>query len=82
MRFAPEAVARQFSYERTRPTGREFGFHGAFNLVRNLPSDQTGALLLSLEPELLARNERWELLRWAAMRGQFKLAAALLARLM
>ncbi len=37
MRFAPEQVARQFAYERTRPTGSEFGFHGAFNLVRRLP---------------------------------------------
>ena len=34
IRFAPVSVAEQFAYERTSPTGSEFGFHGAFNLVR------------------------------------------------
>ena len=81
LRFAPEAVARQFSFERTAPTEREFGFHGAFNLVRYLSPKQRVKLFNSLEPGMLARNERWELLRWAIMRGQLRLAAAMLARL-
>src|SRR4051812_11562120 len=33
LRFAPEWVARSFSYERTAPSGEEFGFHGCFNMV-------------------------------------------------
>ena len=33
MRFAPERLAREFAYERTKTTGHEFGFHGAFNLM-------------------------------------------------
>ena len=37
MRFAPEPVARRFSYERTPATGEEFGFHGVFNLARIMP---------------------------------------------
>lgn len=81
LRFAPADVARQFSYERTAPTGREFGFHGAFNLVRYLSPQQRVALFGSLEPELLARNEHWDLLRWAVSRGQFRLAGVILRRM-
>lgn len=78
--FAPEELARDFSYERTKPTSREFGFHGAFNLVRYLSKEQADTLFRSLEPGMLAPNERMELLRWAVRRGRFKLAASLLAR--
>jgi hypothetical protein len=81
IRFAPEAVARRFSYERMPPRGDEFGFHGSFNLVRNLPADQALRLIRSLEPELLARKERWELLGWALRRGRFALALEMLRRL-
>ena len=78
--FAPEEMARQFSYERTEPTGHEFGFHGAFNLVRYLPKQEADTLFSSLEAGMLAPNERAELLRWATRRGRFRLAASLLAR--
>ena len=79
--FAPEAVAGMFAYERTRPTGEEFGFHGAFNLVEHVPSDRVRGLLRSLEPGMLARNERWELLRWALVHGDLRIALTMLARL-
>ena len=81
LRFAPESLARRFSYERTPPDGREFGFHGAFNLVRHLRSDQATRLFRALEPELLAHNERREILRWALRRGKLGLVFAMLARL-
>lgn len=81
MRFAPESLARHFAYERTRPTGREFGFHGAFNLVRLLSPEDAIRLFQNLEPVVLARSERWELLRWALAHGRLKLAAAFLGRL-
>ena len=81
MRFAPEAVARRFSYERMPSRGDEFGFHGSFNLVRLLPPDQGLRLIRSLEPELLARNERWELLGWAIRHGRLPLALEMLRRL-
>ena len=81
IRFAPEAVARRFSYERTPPHGDEFGFHGSFNLVKRLPPDQALRVIRSLEPELLARNERWELLRWALRHGLAGLALEMLRRL-
>ena len=81
IRFAPEPVARQFAYERERSTGKEFGFHGAFNLVEHVPSAHAQHLLRSLEPGMLARNERWELLRWALAHGEFKIALTMVARL-
>jgi hypothetical protein len=81
IRFAPEAVASRFSYERMPPRGDEFGFHGSFNLVRLLPADQALRLIRSLEPELLARSERWELLGWALRRGRFAFALEMLRRL-
>lgn len=81
IRFAPEAVARRFSYERMRPRGDEFGFHGSFNLVRRVSSAQALRLIQSLEPDLLARNEKWELLRWALVHGKLRFAAEMLRRL-
>lgn len=81
IRFAPLTVAHRFAYERTRPTGHEFGFHGAFNLVRYLPATQAAELFSSLEPELLARSERFELLRWALAHGRIRLATNMLTRL-
>lgn len=82
MRFAPESVAREFAYERMAPTGREFGFHGAFNLVRYLSPRDALELYRKLEPQILARNERWEILRWAIMHGRPRLALVLLKRLL
>lgn len=81
MRFAPEDIARRFSYERFPPTGSEFGFHGVFNLVRHISSSQLLRLVSSLEPGLIARNERWELLAWALRHGRIRLAFEMLRRL-
>jgi Protein of unknown function (DUF5672) len=81
IRFAPEDVAKRFSYERTPSAGDEFGFHGIFNLVRLLAPEQRRQLLNDLEPQLLARSEHMEVLRWALGRGDFQLALAILRRL-
>ena len=81
LRFAPDTVARKFSYERTMPTGKEFGFHGSFNLVRIQPAGRTLEMFRNLEPHVLARSENLELLRWAISRRRIRLAIALLARL-
>lgn len=82
IRFPPESLARQFSYERTRASGREFGFHGAFNLVRYLSAGDALDLFRKLEPGMLAPNERWEIFRWAIVHGRPRLACALLKRLL
>lgn len=81
MKFAPASVAAQFAYERAVPTGREFGFHGAFNLVRYLSPRKALELFRTLEPGVLTRNEHVELLRWTLARGRLRLAATLLGRL-
>jgi hypothetical protein len=80
-RFAPEVIARRFSFERNPPTGDEFGFHGSFNLVRFAPPEAVLQLFRTLEPEVLARSERHELFRWALARGRWKLALSILGRL-
>lgn len=82
IRFAPEQVARRFSYERTPPTGGEFGFHGSFNLVRRISPDDALRIFSSLEPGILARSERLELLRWAVSRMQLWFALEMLRRLL
>jgi hypothetical protein len=79
--FAPEPVARRFAYERMPPTGAEFGFHGAFNLVRMLPRARVLSLFRSLEPNVLARSERLELLRWALANGRPGVAIEMARRL-
>jgi hypothetical protein len=81
IRFAPEEVARRFSYERVEPTGAEFGFHGAFNLVELLSAKEAAEMFQSLEPGMLARSEQRELLRWALARGRFALALNMLKRI-
>lgn len=82
LKFAPEEVARRFAYERTPITGNELGFHGAFNLVRHIAPADAVKLFRTLEPRMLARNERLEILRWALRHGQVALALIMLRRLL
>jgi hypothetical protein len=82
LRFAPAAVAECFAFERTEPRGDEFGFHGAFNLVRSLDDKASLQLFRSLERGMLARSERAEILRWAIANGRWRLAWHMLFRLM
>jgi hypothetical protein len=77
LRFAPEKVARRFAFERTAPTGQEFGFHGAFNMV----GADLSALFAALEPGLLNRREHRQTLYAALRRGDWRLAATIWRRL-
>lgn len=81
IRFAPEDVARRFSYERTSPNGKEFGFHGAFNLVRHQSRDDVLHTFGELESGLLTHREHREILRWAIVNGRYRLARILLRRI-
>lgn len=72
IRFAPEAVARQFAYERTVRQGAEFGFHGVFNMMHHLPEREFCDVLASLEPGLLGRRERRDVLRHALLHGRVR----------
>ena len=60
--FAPEEIARQFAFERTRRNGDEFGFHGAFNMINLMNSGEFRVLLSSIEPNILGRRERRDIL--------------------
>lgn len=81
IRFAPESVAKRFAYERTTRTGTEFGFHGAFNLVDHVSPRRALRLFRAIERDMLAKNERRELMWWALRRGRMSLALELLRRL-
>lgn len=81
LRFAPEDVARRFAFERAAPTGTEFGFHGAFNMIARVPSLELVAMLRALEPGLLNRREHREMLHAAIRRGDARLAAVLWRRM-
>lgn len=74
LRFAPEAEARQFAFERHAARGGEFGFHSAFNLVRLLPEPEMAGILRALELNVLTSLEHRELLRWSLLRGRLRLA--------
>jgi hypothetical protein len=82
IRFAPEELAKSFSYERTARTGLEFGFHGAFNLPHLLSAEQLFSVLDGLEPHVLTTNEQKELLRTAIRKGYPKVAALLIGRIL
>lgn len=49
LRFADKAAASRFAYERTPTSGREFGFHGAFNLPALLAPDDMWSLYCNLD---------------------------------
>jgi hypothetical protein len=80
IRFAPASVANRFAFERSSPTGNEFGFHGAYNLVRYLTRRDAMAVFRELDSRMLANNERREILNWALARGRLNLARLMLAR--
>lgn len=80
IRFAPEAVARQFAYERTPRQGAEFGFHGIFNMMHDLPRKEFGDVLASLEPGLLGRRERRDVFRHALRNGRLRILINILKR--
>lgn len=81
LRFAPEDVARRFAYERMKPTGEEFGFHGAFNMVGMVSSRELRSLLGELEPSLLNQREHRELLYSALRRWDVSLARLIWQRM-
>lgn len=82
LRFAPESLARQFSFERYPSQGGEFGFHGVSNLVKLLPYKSVLRLMSDLEATALAQSEHKELLQWAVYHYHFRLISVLLMRML
>jgi hypothetical protein len=74
--FAPEEIASRFAWERAVPRGDEFGFHGAFNLVKHASEKESLRVLQALEAGILSNKEHRELLWWALAHGRLRLASA------
>lgn len=79
IKFAPENLARRFSFERLPRQGNEFGFHGAFHLPDILGRDDFHALLRSIEKGVLGKRERAELLGRAWRHHDWSTAMLILA---
>lgn len=77
IRFAPEALAEQFSYEHG-PSRDSFGFHGLWNFARRLPEEETIRRLGLLPPSYLGpRPDLWNLALAARHYGQLALIKTL-----
>lgn len=48
IRFAPEEMASEFSFETTYPKGRPFGFHGLFNMWMVIPPQDLADFVATL----------------------------------
>lgn len=80
LKFAPEALAQCFAFERGPRGPISFGFHGAFNLVKLVDAATAHELIGKLEMHVLARNELRDLTNWALSRRYWRLACELLRR--
>lgn len=74
IRFADVDVAKRFSYERGISNGKEFGFHGVFNLKDELDADRMMQILNSVEPGVIGGRESTELLALALRTRDWPLA--------
>ncbi len=61
IKFAPESVADRFSYERTDPVGKPFGFHGLQNMWRYLKDEELTDFIELLHNRTLDSIEIFEL---------------------
>jgi len=81
VRFAPEALADRFSYERATPSAPTFGFHGLFNLWRHVGDPELVDLARAVHAGVLRTEEYGELLAHCFAQGRLDPAVALYARL-
>lgn len=80
IRIAPRALAERFSFERTRPPGPSFGFHGLFNLPAVLPPAEVHALLRGLPADMLRGLDAHDLAQSMIVRGDLAGAALIVDR--
>jgi hypothetical protein len=80
IRIAPPELAERFAYERLPPAGPTLGFHGLFNLPREMPPDELMRFLQAM-PDTLARNlDAHDLCRQLIRAGALNAAGELLAK--
>lgn len=80
VRFADEATARRFAFERAPPDGPTFGFHGLFNFDRVVPAEQLVNYVEALPPALALTHEGAELAAQLFNSGRRELGKALVRR--
>jgi len=81
VRFAPESIAAQFSYERDLPNVPTFGFHGLFNMWRHCDDQEMHELIQALNQRNLGSLEFLELLATFAQLRKFNLLFAAYKRI-
>jgi len=81
IRFAPEAVADQFAYERTVSDRPSFGFHGMFNLWRHMDDDALAGIAANVAAATVRSREFAECLIACCAQRRFVAMRALYARL-
>jgi hypothetical protein len=80
IRFAPEAVAEQFSFESTTPQGVPFGFHALHNMWACLKPEELDDFLMLLTPNIIESRQCLLLARNFLERGRQTEAIAVLQR--
>jgi hypothetical protein len=60
--FPDPGTAARFSFERSAPAGRTFGFHGVFNMVRILGPEAFVSLYQTLDERTPVWRDFWSLL--------------------
>ena len=61
IKFATESIADKFSYERSKPVGKPFGFHGLYNMWRYIKEEDLINFINLLHPRTLNSQETIEL---------------------
>ena len=62
IKFAPEALACRFSFERSQPAEETFGFHGVFNMLDIVGAEKLASICDELESGLLGLRELCDLI--------------------
>ncbi len=81
IRFAPELLARQFSFETMPPSGRPFGFHGMFHFAAVLPEHELVGLAPEFPDHVAKSTQCHALLRNCVSLSRWRAALALATRM-
>jgi pentatricopeptide repeat protein len=81
IRFADEATAHRFSFESGGLDQPTFGFHGAFNFCRVLPSDELQSVLEPLTPRVMSSAPAAHWIKGYAARGRWREALMVLRKM-
>lgn len=81
IKFASEAVADAFSYERVEPDAPTFGFHGLFNMWRHLDDEEMISTVAALTRSTIRSQEYFELLAAYIRLRKFPVVGRLFRRL-